>query len=116
MSFNLSAFAKLSELFAPIILAAAGKPELAPLVVHGIQIAEVAGASGDKTGADKKAIAMDAVQTGLEAVNAARPGTVNVDQLAVVVSNGIDETVAAINAAKNIPIGPTPTVVIGGKS
>jgi hypothetical protein len=117
MSFSWSAFAKVAELVGPLALTAAGVPAgVIPLVVHGIQIAEAASDSGPKTGADKKAIAMDAVQTGLNAVNAVKPGTLDVPQLAVVVGNGIDETVAAIKAAKNIPMAPGPDVIIGGKS
>lgn len=105
MGFDWKAFAKIAELVAPIVLSASGVPvAIIPLAVHGIQLAETVGA--DKTGPEKKAIALDAVVTGLNGVNAVKPGAVDVAQLTDVVSNGIDETVAAINAAKNIPVHP----------
>lgn len=112
MSFPWAVFAKIAELVGPIAMSAAGvPPAVIPLVVHGIQIAEAAGPpkglADAKTGAEKKALAMDAVQTGLNAVNAVRPGTVDVTGIASVVSNGIDAAVAAINAAHDIPMTPT---------
>lgn len=108
MGFSWAAFAKITELVAPIALQAAGVPVgLVPLVVHGIQLAENTANGIPKTGAEKKAIALDAVVTGLNGVNAAKPGTVNVDELTSVVSNGIDVAVSAVNAAKDIPISPS---------
>lgn len=107
MGFSWGAFEKIAELVAPIVLSAAGVPApLVPLVVHGIQLAESAGNGAVKSGADKKAIAMDAILTGLNGVNTAKPGTVDVGQLTAVISSGIDDTVAAVNAAKNIPVHP----------
>jgi hypothetical protein len=110
-------FVKIAELVGPIALAAAGVPPTATaLVIHGIQIAEQVGEAKGLSGAQKKEIAMDAVTTGLAAVNAARPGTVSVPELTGVVSEGIDLTVKAIQAGKNIPLAPEqlPGQVQGG--
>lgn len=110
MSFSWRSFANVAEIVGPIALQAAGVPaQYTTLVIHGIQIAEDASNGDPKTGQEKKAIALDAIQTGLSAVNAAKPGTVDINQLTDVVSNGIDEVVAAVNAAKNIPVKVSPT-------
>lgn len=101
------AFGQRAMFLAPILLPTLGVPaELINLVVHGVIVAEQAAHDhGDvpKTGAEKKEVAMELVKTGLKAVNAAKPGTVDETQLLDAVSNGIDATVKGINAAKNIP-------------
>jgi hypothetical protein len=110
-------FVKIAELVGPIALAAAGVPPTATaLVIHGVQIAEQIGQAKGLSGAEKKAIAMDAVTTGLAAVNVAKPGTINIPELSGVVSDGIDLTVKAIQAGKNIPLAPAmlPGQVEGG--
>lgn len=117
MRFDWRKFAKVAELVGPLALAAAGVPPTATaLVIHGIQIAEQVGEAKGLSGAQKKAIAMDAVTTGLAAVNAAKPGTINVSELTGVVSDGIDLTVKAIQAGKHIPLAPAmlPGQVEGG--
>ena len=99
--FSWTAFEQIGAVVAPIILDSLGVPAaVTPLVIHGITLAEQAGGSGET----KKSIAMDAVQTGLAAVNAAKPGTVDANAISDLVSQGIDLTVAAINEGKNIPI------------
>lgn len=111
MSFSWSKFAQIAAAVGPVALAAAGvPPQITALVIHGIQVAEESTDGTDKTGAEKKAIAMDAVTTGLEAVNAAKPGSVDVAELTGVVSQGIDVTVSAIHAAKDIPTKSQSTV------
>lgn len=105
MSFDWKKFARLAEVMAPIIMQASGvPPQFVALAVNGIQVAEAATSGGPKTGAEKKQIAMEAVTLGLQAVNAAKPGTVDIPQLTSVVSDGIDLTVRAVNAGKNIPV------------
>lgn len=105
MGFNWRAFEKVAELVAgPILVASGVPPSLVPLVVHGIQIAEASTNGDPKTGAEKKAIAMDAVQTGLSAINSAKPGTVDTATLTDVVSSGIDVAIKAIKAGGNIPM------------
>lgn len=107
MGWDWRKFGQIVQVVAPITLGLAGVPPIITnLVVHGIQVAEQASEDTGvpKTGAEKKSIAMDAVVTGLNAVNAAKPGTVDVAELTNVVSAGIDETIAAVNAAKNIPV------------
>jgi len=105
MSFDFSGFFKILELVAPSVAAAAGVPPfLVPLVAHGIQIAEKATESNPTiTGADKKAIALDAVATGIAGINAVKPGTVDPNVTAVV-DEGIDAVVGAINAVQKKPI------------
>lgn len=92
---------------APLILPAVGVPaEAVNLVVHGVLVAEHAANGDPKTGAQKKAIALDAIETGLKVVNEAKPGTVDVAQVLDAASDGIDATIKAVNAAHNIPVRP----------
>jgi uncharacterized iron-regulated membrane protein len=87
---------------APIILPVTGVPAaLVPLVLHGMTIAEhISGA----TGAQKKAAALELIQTGATAANTAAGRTlVDVDSLTSVVSQGIDTTIASVNLVHNIP-------------
>lgn len=113
MGFNSSGFARVAEVVAPIAMTMAGVPPgLIPLAVHGIQMAETLSQAKVMTGAEKKAAAVNIVKTGLEALNVAKPNTVDVTQLTGVVSSGIDTAIAAINAAKNIPVHtPNPAKV-----
>jgi hypothetical protein len=103
MGFNLGAFLKIAELVAGPALAAAGvPPALIPIVMHGITIAESA-ANPDgspKSGAEKKAIALDAVETGIAGINAVKPGAVD-PEVVHLVSGGIDTTVGVINVIKS---------------
>jgi hypothetical protein len=101
MGFDWKAFAKLAEIIGPAALAAAGvPPAVIPLAVHGIQLAEKVGGGG----VDKKATALDAVNTGIAAVNAASGKQVIDPAVVDVVDEGIDAAVGAINAAKKQPI------------
>lgn len=109
MHIDLQRFKTIAEFLAPLIMNSIGvKPEVVTLVTHAINVAEAVGSTSGTalTGPEKKALAMDIVTTGLNAVNLARPGTVDVDQMTGAVSDGIDATVEAINAAKNIPVHP----------
>jgi hypothetical protein len=99
--FSLAAFEQIGSIVAPMIMTALGVPApVIPLVQHAIVIAQEAGGTGET----KKATAMDAVATGLAAVNAVRPGTVDASAVTDLVSQGIDLTVAAIKEGQNIPV------------
>lgn len=90
---------------APILLPALGVPaEVVNLGIHAILTAEQASGGQKKSGPEKKAIALEIVRSGLEGVNAVKPGTVNVAEVLAAVDGGIDATVAGINAAKNVPM------------
>lgn len=92
---------------APLVLPAFGVPPAAVNIVsHGILVAESISNGEPKTGAEKKAIALDATKTGLDAVNLAHPGTVDTAQVMDAVSDGIDATVKAVKASENIPVRP----------
>lgn len=105
MHFDLKKFVTVLKFVAPLVLPAAGVPAGAvDVVVHGIAVAESISNGDPKTGAEKKAIALDAIKTGLDAVNEARPGTVNVGEVLDAANDGIDSTLKAIKAAKNVPI------------
>lgn len=107
MAFNLDKFKQLALFLTPLVLPAFGvDPALTNLIVHGVTLAETAANGNPKTGAEKKAIALDAIKTGLDAVNAARPGTVNVGEVLDAANDGIDSTLKAIKAAKNVPVHP----------
>lgn len=105
MHFDLTKFEQVAKFVAPLVLPIFGVPSaVTNLVVNGITIAQAATADGPKTNEEQKAIAMSAVQQGLEAVNIAHPGTVNVAEVMDATSDGIDATVKAIKAAKDIPV------------
>lgn len=107
MNWDWRKFEQIALAVAPIALGAAGVPPVfTNLVTHAVVVAQAIGDGSQKTGADKKVIAMAIVTDGLNAVNAAKPGTLDVAQLSDVISGGIDETVSAITAAKNIPLKP----------
>lgn len=106
MGFDLKGFLRVAGFVAGPVLTAVGVPApVVPLVIHGIQVAENAtnGDGSPKTGAEKKAIALDAVQTGIAAVNAVKPNSIDPDVIKVV-DNGIDTTVGVINAIQKKPI------------
>lgn len=88
-------------LAAPALLAVGVPAALVPVVMHGLELAEVS----HGTGAEKKALALDTVRTGIAAVNAVRPGTLDANIVSVV-DDGIDATVGAINAITKRPIRP----------
>ena len=101
------------NLAAPFALSMSGVPvALVPLVMHGISVAEDLGG----TGAEKKAKALDLVQTGAAAVNAATGKTYTDPALVTdTVSKGIDVAVQTTNIIhqaqsvakpKTIPVPP----------
>lgn len=99
MGFNFGKFLAIAQIVAPAALAATGVPAvLIPLVLHGIQLAESHPEKLD--GPAKKQFALDAVSTGVAAVNAVKPGAVS-DSWPTVVGAGIDATVGAIKAVQN---------------
>ena len=105
MAWDWKKFEQITEAIAPLALAAAGvPPALTGLVIHAVQVVEQSTDGTQKTGPEKKADALSIVSDGLNAVNVARPGTFDVPQLTSVVSEGIDTTIDAVNAAKNIPV------------
>lgn len=92
---------------APLVLPAFGVPPAAVNIVsHSILVADSISNGDPKTGAEKKAIAMDAIKTGLDAVNLAHPGAVDTAQVLDAASGGIDATIKAVKAAENIPVRP----------
>jgi hypothetical protein len=100
MGFNFRSFLKVAELVAGPALAAAGVPPLLiPIAIHGIQLAE----SRPGTGAEKKAVALDAVQTAITGINAVKPNTVDPNVVSIV-DEGIDAAVGAVNAVAKRPI------------
>lgn len=81
-------------------LTAVGVPgELVPVIVHGMLSAEqaVTSTGTPKTGPEKKAMVMDAVQTAITGVNVVAPGKIDPNVIGVV-DRGIDVTIDAINA------------------
>lgn len=105
MSFDFNKFKQIALFVTPLVLPAFGvDPALTNLIVHGVTLAEDAANGSPKTGAQKKALALEAVQTGLQIVNQAKPGAVDVDQASTAVSDSIDAVIKAINLAKNIPV------------
>lgn len=112
MKISLNAFLKVANVIVGPILAATGVPTaLIPIVQHGIQDAEIASAKRDVplTGAEKKALVLDSLATGIAGANAAKPGSVD-PNVTILVSRGIDLTVDTINAIHK----PAPTVTADG--
>ena len=101
-------FGRLVEQLAPIALAVTGVPPvLVPIVVHGIQAAEQLGGSG----AEKKASAIDLVNTAILGTNLAA-GKQVVDPNAIhAVSNGIDAVVGVVNLINKHPVAPDADLV-----
>lgn len=105
MKFDLDKFKQLALFLTPLILPAFGVDQtLTNLVVHGVMLAETAANGDPKTGAQKKAIALDAVETGLGIVNKVKPGSVDIPQASEATSEAIDAVIKAINLAKNVPV------------
>lgn len=103
MGFDLHKFLEIAKILVAPALAAAGVPPgIIPAIQHGIEIAETArNADGTaKTGAEKKAIALDSAATAIQAINAVKPGAVD-PSLVGVVDQGIDAAVGAVNAVKS---------------
>ena len=101
-------FGHLVEQLAPIALAVTGVPPvLVPIVVHGIQVAEELGG----TGTEKKASAIDLVNTAILGTNIAA-GKQVVDPNAIhAVSNGIDTVVGVVNLINKRPVAPDADLV-----
>lgn len=100
MKFSLGMFVKTLEMIGPVVLLASGvPPALIPLVVHGMQLAE----SKPQSGAEKKAVALDAVATGIAGINVVKPGAVD-PNITGVVSTGIDTVIGTIKAIHREPI------------
>lgn len=105
MAFDFEKFRQIALFVAPLVLPAFGvNPALTNLIVHGVTLAEAAANGSPKTGAQKKALALEAVQTGLQIVNEAKPGAVDVEQASSAVSDSIDAVIKAVNLAKNVPV------------
>lgn len=105
MKFDLTKFKQIALFVTPLVLPAFGvDPALTNLIVHGVTVAETAFTGEPKSGAQKKALALEAVQTGLAIVNQAKPGSVNVAEATGAVSDSIDAVIKAVNLAKNIPV------------
>lgn len=113
MTFSLEKFKQIALFVTPLILPAFGvDPTLTNLIVHGITVAETALDGAPKSGAQKKALALEAVNTGLSIVNQAKPGAVDVSQGSAAVSGAIDAVIQAINFGQNIPVKvPAPPVL-----
>jgi hypothetical protein len=112
MHFNLSAFLKVANLVVGPVLAASGVPTaLIPIVQHGLADAELASSNRDVplTGAEKKAIVMDAVATGIAGVNTVKPNAISSDVVPTV-SQGIDVAVSTINIVNKAKTGAAPVV------
>lgn len=95
-------FGHVLEQIAPIALSVIPgvPPVLIPLVVHGIQTAE---AIPGATGAQKKAAALDLVNTGIASTNAAA-GKQVIDPTAInAVGEGIDTVVGVVNLINGKP-------------
>lgn len=107
MKFDLKKFAAIVAQVAPIALMAAGvPPEVTAKVAHLIVIAQT---KPGKTGAEKKAFVLDALRTGAGLTDDFHhPDIDDIDeeQLTGAVSEGIDGTIAMVNAVKNIPKAP----------
>lgn len=99
---SLSSWLQGIERIAPIIfpLIPGFPTQLTPYVVQGIQTAEQF--QGNKTGAEKLAIAVASVNNGVAAINAVKPGSVNAEAINAAVVNGIN-TVIAIQNVKPQP-------------
>lgn len=107
MKFDFDKFKQLALFLTPLILPAFGVDQtLTNLIVHGVTLAESAANGDPKTGAQKKAIALEAVQTGLGIVNQVKPGTVDAAEANEAVSDSIDAVIKAINLAKHVPVKP----------
>lgn len=91
---------KVLKIVGPAILAVVpGGLVLAPLVIAGIEVAEMTG----KSSAVKKEIALNTVKAGVEAANIiAKKEVVNSIEAVMVANNTIDAIVGATNIATKI--------------
>lgn len=95
MSFSswLQGIEKIAPIIFPLI---PGFPtQLTPYVIQGIQTAEQF--QGNKTGAEKLALAVGSVNNGIAAINAVKPGSVNAEAVNAAVVNGINTVIAIQN-------------------
>jgi len=93
VAFNFTQFVGILKQIGPVILTLVGAPAaLIPVIVHGIELAEMTG----RAGVLKRAVVLDIVGTAVDGINAVRPGTA-VAGYAETVGASIDATVAVIN-------------------
>jgi len=100
---KLSDFFHALETVAPVVLSLVPgvPPVLVPVIQHGIQVAEgMPGATGEQ----KKAAALDLVNTGITATNAAAGKQVIDPSVINAVSNGIDTTIGVVNILHKAPV------------
>ena len=97
-------FGRIVEQLAPLVLSIVPgvPPILVPLIVHGIQTAELVGGSG----AQKKASAVELTRTGIAATNAAANKQVIDPSVINAVSNAIDTVVGVVNVVHKHPVAP----------
>lgn len=88
----LDAIAHLAPFILPLIPGL--PPVLIPFIVHGIQTAEVIPGASSAT---KLAAALDEVNTGIAALNALKPNTINPSLSTSAILSGINTTVAVAN-------------------
>ena len=103
---KLNSFLHGLHLVAGPVLAAVGVPAvLIPIIQHGILDAEIASAARPTpfTGAEKKALVLDALATGIAGANAAKPGAID-PAVTGLVDKGIDVVVGTVNAINRKPI------------
>lgn len=88
------------KVLGPAILAVVpGAQPIIPLIVAGIQVAEMSG----EPGAKKKQIAMEAVKAGVASANTvAKREVISVDEAAQLADNTIDAVVGAVNIISKI--------------
>lgn len=100
MKIDLGKFLEAAQVIAPYALQLAGVPVgLIPLVQYGISNAEAFYSDTDKTGADKKAFALNQIANGLDAVSVAHPNQITGplrNEILASVSQGIDATITGI--------------------
>lgn len=112
MGFDVGRFLDIVKTVAPMVLMVIpGAAPFAPLVAVGISEAEsLAGASGE----EKKAHVLKIVRVGVDATNAAKPGSVDPQLVDNAVSPSIDlivdmsKRLQAIEQAAPVALGPTP--------
>lgn len=91
------------KVLGPAVLATVpGAQVIIPLIVAGIQIAEISGEPGPK----KKLIAMEAVKAGVASANSvAKREVISVDEASQLADNTIDAVVGAVNIISKIKTG-----------
>lgn len=99
MKFSLNKFLQVVDYVATPVLTAMGVPDLlVPVIKKGIRIAETATAQDGSplTGPEKRAIVIDSVQTAIDGINIAKPGTLS-PEIPSTVGRGIDLVVDTVN-------------------